>query len=48
MKKLIVIGEAIVLSLISAFMVQAGTWKNDATGWWYDYGNGTYPASSWQ
>lgn len=26
----------------------AGQWRNNATGWWYDYGNGSYPASSWQ
>lgn len=30
---------------ITAF---AGQWIQDGTGWWYDYGNGTWPASSWQ
>ena len=30
---------------LSAF---AGNWVKDATGWWYDYGNGTWPSNSWQ
>lgn len=30
---------------LSAF---AGNWVKNATGWWYDYGNGTWPSSSWQ
>ncbi len=48
MKKSIMIIETIFLSMLASFMVMAGTWKHDSTGWWYDYGNGTYPASSWQ
>ena len=35
----------IVLMSITAF---AGTWKQDAKGWWWDNGNGTYPKSCWQ
>ena len=26
----------------------AGTWKQDSTGWWYDYGDGTYPKSEFK
>ena len=25
-----------------------GGWINNDSGWWYDNGNGTWPASSWQ
>lgn len=25
-----------------------GTWKKDSVGWWYDRGDGTYPASCWE
>ena len=25
-----------------------GSWKKDSTGWWYDYGNGTYPVSKFE
>lgn len=31
-----------------AFTAFAGYWVNDATGWWYNYGNGNWPSSSWQ
>ena len=27
--------------------VQEG-WKQDNTGWWYQYSNGTYPKSTWR
>lgn len=46
--KLLSFGFTIALSIIGSVLVQAGTWKHDSTGWWYDYGNGTWPASSWQ
>ncbi len=48
MKKLLLLGETLALSLMASFMVQAGAWKANNVGWWYDYGNGTYPASCWQ
>ena len=25
-----------------------GSWKKDSTGWWYDYGDGTYPAGKFE
>ena len=35
---------------VAAFAVNAyaGHWVQDSTGWWYDWGNGSWPASSWQ
>ena len=33
---------------ILAMSVYAGSWIKNTTGWWYDYGNGTWPSSSWQ
>ncbi|WP_049962159.1 NPCBM/NEW2 domain-containing protein [Oribacterium sp. FC2011] len=48
MKKHFLAGSTLVVSLLLSLTAFAGSWKNDAIGWWYDYGNGTYPASSWQ
>lgn len=35
---------------VAAFAVNAyaGHWVQDSTGWWYDWGNGSWPSSSWQ
>ena len=35
---------------VAAFAVNAyaGGWMQDSTGWWYDWGNGSWPSSSWQ
>ena len=35
---------------MAAFAVNAyaGRWAQDSTGWWYDWGNGSWPSSSWQ
>ena len=46
-------GIKLVLStavFMAAFAVNAyaGRWVQDSTGWWYDWGNGSWPASSWQ
>ncbi|WP_049962189.1 hypothetical protein [Oribacterium sp. FC2011] len=46
MKKLLF--TTFIISVLMAFMANAGVWKKDSIGWWYDYGNGTYPASCWQ
>ncbi len=34
---------------IAAFAINAyaGNWVQDSKGWWYDWGNGSWPASSW-
>lgn len=47
-KKLIggLLTAAVALSMnVTVF---AAGWVQNSTGWWYDYGNGTWPASSWQ
>ena len=46
-------GVKLVLStavFVAAFAVNvyAGHWVQDSTGWWYDWGNGSWPSSSWQ
>ena len=46
-------GIKLVLStavFMAAFAVNAyaGRWVQDSTGWWYDWGNGSWPSSSWQ
>ena len=46
-------GVKLVLStavFMAAFAVNAyaGRWAQDSTGWWYDWGNGSWPSSSWQ
>lgn len=33
---------------ILAMSAYAGSWIKNTTGWWYDYGNGTWPSNSWQ
>ncbi|MDW2800456.1 cell wall-binding protein [Clostridium boliviensis] len=32
----------------SNYMNFSGSWKQDQTGWWYVYGDGSYPKNSWQ
>ena len=32
-------------SIVSA---KTGIWKQNETGWWYEYSDGTYPKSSWK
>jgi hypothetical protein len=49
MKKLALV--LIIVSLLSVGMIstsQAATWKQNTTGWWWQYDNGSYPISSWQ
>ncbi|SEA61808.1 hypothetical protein SAMN05216349_11926 [Oribacterium sp. KHPX15] len=46
MKKHLLIAT-LAISVLASFAANAGTWKKNNTGWWYDYGNGTYPASTW-
>ena len=37
-----------VFSMIFVITSFAGTWKQDAKGWRWDYGNGTWPAAKWE
>lgn len=41
-----VLAAAMVLG--SAFTAFAAGWRQDATGWWYEYDNGTWAASKWE
>ena len=48
MKKFIGFVAVAAFSSIMASSAMAGTWKQNNVGWWFDNGNGTYPASTWQ
>lgn len=48
MRKLTTVLIAAVFTVIAATTAFAGTWKQDAKGWWWDNGNGTWPANTWQ
>lgn len=48
MKKLRIIAAALALTTITSMSAYAGTWQKNAQGWWYDNGDGTWPASTWQ
>jgi len=48
MKKFIGLVAVAAFSSIMASSAMAGTWKQNNVGWWFDNGNGTYPASTWQ
>ena len=47
-KKLAMTATAAVLTLSMSMITFAGQWRQNSSGWWYDNGNGTWPASSWQ
>ena len=49
LQKLVALGSA-TLACTAALSLTAfaGNWVSDAKGWWYDFGNGTWPSSSWQ
>lgn len=46
-KKLILAIAAMIASLSFSIPVFAAGWVQNATGWWYDNGNGTWPAAQW-
>lgn len=49
MKKKVMTGIlAGVLTLGMSLTAFAGQWQLDARGWWYDNGDGTWPANQWQ
>lgn len=39
---------ALGIMLATTINAYAGQWVQNDSGWWYDYGNGTWPANSWQ
>lgn len=48
MRKILILTAATVFSMCLNINVMAGTWKKDSNGWWYDYGNGSFPKSGWE
>ena len=47
MKKTVLFAATAVMTMAMGITAFAGTWKSDANGWWYDNGNGSYPAAQW-
>lgn len=43
-----VIFTMIVLSVLISATVYAGQWEKNELGWWYNNGDGTWPANTWQ
>jgi len=48
MKRIMTLIAAAVMVMAFTITSFAGTWKQDAKGWWWDNGNGTWPAGAWQ
>lgn len=47
-KGLAIAGLVAGLSVLTSMTAFAGEWKQDATGWWYQNDDGSYPVSTWQ
>lgn len=48
MKKSLLAGCVLIMSMAMSFSAFAGEWKRDDTGWWYQNDDGSYPANQWQ
>jgi len=48
MRKLKIAVLAGIFTVFCTVTALAGQWRQDAKGWWWDNGNGTYPANTWQ
>ena len=48
MKKISIAMITLALAGLASISAYAGAWAKNAQGWWYDNGNGTYPANTWQ
>ena len=48
MKKLKIAMITLAFAGLASMSAYAGAWAKNAQGWWYDNGNGTWPASTWQ
>ena len=48
MKRLLTTIFSMLMVLCMTFSAFAGSWKQDAKGWWYVNDDGTYPTSCWQ
>ncbi|WP_049962535.1 hypothetical protein [Oribacterium sp. FC2011] len=47
MRKVTLAMSTAIIAIAAGFTAMAGTWKNDANGWWYDEGNGSFPKNTW-
>ena len=49
-KKIIAIGMSVLTlaSIVVPNSVQAASWKQNKTGWWWEEDNGSYPTNSWK
>lgn len=47
-KRLLTMGMTIVMAAGMATTAFAAGWQHNTNGWWYDNGNGTWPANTWQ
>ncbi len=47
-KGLAIAGLVAGLSVLTSMTAFAGEWKQDATGWWWQNDDGSYPVSTWQ
>jgi len=48
MRKILIAGLAAAMTMAMSITSFAAGWQQNATGWWYDNGNGTWPANTWQ
>lgn len=48
MSKIKLIIASSLLTFAMSFTAFAGSWQSDATGWWYQNDDGSYPANTWQ
>ncbi|MDO4324701.1 MAG: hypothetical protein Q4E24_01485 [bacterium] len=48
MKKIATMIMTGIMAAVISMTAFAGEWKADQNGWWYDNGNGTWPANCWQ
>lgn len=47
-KGLAIAGLVAGLSVLTSMTAFAGEWKQDATGWWWQNDDGSYPVSTWE
>ena len=47
MKKITCMIITALLTSVSCLAAFAGTWQQNSAGWWWDNGNGTWPAGQW-
>lgn len=47
-KKIICMAVLALMIVLLPVMSQAGTWKKNSTGWWWQEDNGSWPANQWK